>query len=264
MSSGYRVLSVQDIRTFPPITWLAQNTIPNGSLSVIFGPSNIGKSFVALDLAHSVATGTRWMGKRIARGPVIYVAAGEGVSGLRQRMEAWELERGVGLDDVVYVTDAVQLHQYSNVSKFMRNVRDIQPQLVVFDTLARCFAGGNENATEDMGKVISACDEIKATGAAVVLVHHTGHPDEEGNQKHRARGSSSLPAAIDTSIEVCLPAGGELDSNSDRVLRCRKQKDAEWFHPMAFTLKAVRRSGRTLSLVPVVSRVGINGSRPAA
>lgn len=253
MSSSYRVLSVDDLRTFPPPTWLAANIIPDGALGVLYGPPNIGKSFVALDLAHAVGTGIRWAGRRVHQGRVIYVAAGEGVPGLRQRCDAWELERGVSIEDVGYITDAIQLHQSASVDKFMRNVRTFAPALVVFDTLARCFVGGNENAVEDMGKVVSACDEIRAHGAAVLLVHHTGNPDEEGQLRHRPRGSSGLRASVDVEIEVCLPDGAkELNDTDERVLRCRKQKDAEWFPPIQCTLKRVRRGGRTLSLVPVV------------
>lgn len=254
-----RVLSVDDIRAFPPISWLAYNFIPDGSLSVIFGPSNIGKSFFALDLAHSVVTGERWLGRRVRQGPVVYVAAGEGVSGLRQRIDAWELDRGIEIpcDTMGYLTDAVQLHQSAHVDKLIRALKPYEPSLVVFDTLARCFVGGNENSVEDMGKVISACDEIRSRGTAVLLVHHTGVPDEDEDGKprhrHRPRGSSGLMAAVDSAIEICLPTGEvDLDSTSDRVVRCRKQKDAEWFHPITARLRHVRKAGKTLSLVPAV------------
>ena len=68
---------------------------------------------------------------------------------------------------------------------------------VVIDTLARCFAG-DENKTEDMGRFIAACDQLKSTvGVTVLVVHHSGVSDKE-----RARGSSALRAACDFEFRV--------------------------------------------------------------
>lgn len=248
-----RILSVRDIYQFPPVTWLAQHVLPTNGLGLIYGPTNVGKSFVALDLACSVASGLRWLGKRVLEGPVVYVAAGEGVPGLRARLkDGWSVARQVDLRDlpIHFVPEAVQLHVSRSAHAFMDLIADYEPSLVVFDTLARCFVGGNENGVEDMGKVIGACDEIRSrTGAAVLLVHHTGRPNDEG--RVHERGSTALPSAVDTSMEVCLAPDLAVDSvPRRRVLRCRKQKDAEFFFPIEFELREVRKFGRVMSLVP--------------
>ncbi|MFP5368024.1 MAG: AAA family ATPase, partial [Actinomycetes bacterium] len=66
------------------------------------------------------------------------------------------------------------------------------------DTLARAFAGGNENASEDMGLLVLNMDKIREeTGACVLFIHHSGKDAAKG-----ARGHSSLRAALDTEIEV--------------------------------------------------------------
>lgn len=247
-----RLFNVRDIYQFAPLAWLADYLIPANGLACLYSPTNMGKSFVALDLAHSVATGQDWLGRRVQQGPVVYVAAGEGVFGLRGRVQGWARVHNVRLEDypLYYLTEAVPLHISASVHKFLDLIEDVSPTLVIFDTLARCFAGGDENAVQDMGKVIGACDEIRSrTGAAVLLVHHTGRPDEQG-QVHE-RGSSALKSAVDTMIEVALPPGyREADQTRERFLRCRKQKDAEWFLPIRFELEKVTRLGRTISLVP--------------
>ena len=242
---SYRVLSADDIKSFPLPTWLVHRIIPDNSLAVLYGAWGIGKSFIALDLAHSVAAGIRWLGQRTRQGPVVYVAAGEGVRGLRPRIEAWEQDRRRLITDVSYIPEAVLLHQSTSVHSFLRVVKPLEPSLVVFDTLARCFTGGNENTVEDMGKVIGAADEIRAqTDAAVLLLHHTGRPDDEGNAHER--GSSALPAAADMMAE--LAAG---DTPDTRTLCCRKMKDAGAFYPVKIRLKKIRKRGMSDSLVPV-------------
>jgi hypothetical protein len=54
---------------------LIAGTRDEGALSVIYGESNSGKTFVALDKAMAVATGKPWNGKATKRGLVVYVAA---------------------------------------------------------------------------------------------------------------------------------------------------------------------------------------------
>lgn len=247
-----RIYSVRDIYEFPPIEWLASYMLPSNGLGLLYGPSNIGKSFVALDLALSVATGTHFLNKRVRQGSVIYVAAGEGVPGQQARLKGWTRERGMDLEDapIHFLTEAVQLHQPTEMGRFIDLIAEYSPKLVVFDTLARCSAGGNENSVEDTSKAIAACDRIREeTDAAVVLVHHTGRPNEKGEVHER--GSTALISAVDTSWEVQLPKGYEIDTRPlDRTLRCRKQKDADFFHPIDFHLKELYKAGRAQSLVP--------------
>ncbi|MBX9265093.1 helicase RepA family protein, partial [Klebsiella pneumoniae] len=100
-------------------------------------------------------------------------------------------------------------------------------QLIVIDTLARCFGGNDENDAKDMGAFIEGCDTIKReTGATVLVVHHSGKDDTKG-----ARGSSAFRAALDAEFNVRREGdGGAI------ILTCTKVKDAEGPRPAAFDL----------------------------
>lgn len=103
------------------------------------------------------------------------------------------------------------------------------PGLVVVDTLARAFAGADENSTKDMGAFVAACDELKARyRCAVMVLHHSGHGD-----KNRARGSSALKASLDHEYGLSRDAGGAI------CLQCWKSKDAEPPQPLGFALEGV-------------------------
>ena len=54
--------------------------------TVIYGQSNVGKSFFTLDLAYHIAAGRDWHGIEVKQGTVLYLA-GEGGQGLA-RMRA--------------------------------------------------------------------------------------------------------------------------------------------------------------------------------
>jgi hypothetical protein len=84
--------------------------------------------------------------------------------------------------------------------------------------------GGDENSAADMGALNDAVTAlIEATGAAVLLIHHSGKDANKG-----ARGSSALLGAVDTEIEV---SGGQL--------RATKQRDMAPGEPIGFKLQPV-------------------------
>jgi putative DNA primase/helicase len=90
------------------------------------------------------------------------------------------------------------LHSAINVERAIGQVvqKDkIQPRIIIIDTLARNFGGGNENSTEDMSQFVAHIDKHLRDrfNATVLLVHHTGHGSAE-----RGRGSRALKAAVDT------------------------------------------------------------------
>jgi RecA-family ATPase len=55
--------------------WLIEGVIEHGGLAMLFGPSGHGKSFLSADWMMCVTTGTRWAGREVRQGRVIYVAA---------------------------------------------------------------------------------------------------------------------------------------------------------------------------------------------
>ena len=82
----------------------------------------------------------------------------------------------------------------------------------------RCFGGADENKTADMNMFVAGCDRVRVeTGAAILVVHHTGKSAENG-----ARGSSALRAACDFEYSIDRPEKGML-----YVLKCTKVKDSE-------------------------------------
>jgi hypothetical protein len=68
-----------------------------GAMTVLYGESNAGKTFIAMDMAYHVARGLPWAGRRTAALPVLYVAA-EGGQGARKRAAALAARHGVSCD----------------------------------------------------------------------------------------------------------------------------------------------------------------------
>ena len=102
--------------------------------------------------------------------------------------------------------------------------------LIVIDTLSRTLAGGNENMPDDMGAFVRHVDRLRdATGAHVMIVHHTGKTLSQG-----ARGHSLLRAAVDTEIEISRP-----EESKRSVALVTKQRDEDTGASLAFQLRVI-------------------------
>ena len=200
-----------------------------GAMSVVYGPSNVGKTFWAADLAMHVAAGWEWRGCEVAQMPVLYVAA-EGAFGIRNRVAAFRrhYEMSETLPFHVIPVAVNLLSDDEAVERLINTAKVKGAGMIVLDTLARVIAGGNENAPDDMGQLIGNCDRIREEARChVMLVHHTGKDEARG-----ARGHSSLRAATDTEVEV---SGG----NGVSVAKVTKQRELEIEGEFGFTLKVV-------------------------
>lgn len=206
-----------------------------GSLAVIFGDSNSGKTFFALDLALAIAAGKPWRGRMTKRGLVIYVA-GEGAASVRIRIAAYRLENPdiTGLPFAI-VSQAVDFLSLDSINALIETIRAAETEcgekvvIVVIDTFARALAGGDENSAQDVGQAVAGADFIRSeTGACVAFVHHAGKDPSKG-----ARGSSALRAATDTEILIEGQTG-------QRTATVTKQRDLETGESMPFELLPVK------------------------
>ena len=214
---------VEAVRDWKDPEYVVEGYILDNGLCMMFGPSGKGKSFVALDIGLSVAAGIDWHDKKVKGGPVIYVS-GEGRSGLKGRLKAWFLTRKVKDEDSLFFINSgpVNLSDEKDVKGFIGRVGSAfakQPvRLIIFDTLANCTLGADENSSRDVNLIVQNCRLVQnETKAAVLLVHHTGHSNEE-----RARGSSSLKGAMDT--EMGVNSNG---AKNGLAIKITKQKDGE-------------------------------------
>ena len=211
--------SASEVAKRPPMKWLIHGVLPKGEVACLFGPSGSGKSFVAFSMAHALALGVDWWGRKVhQRQRVLYVAL-EGSAGLGQRVEAHQRFHGVEYDDRLTVAEgSLNLLDKDDVRAFVKELKAERRKFEVIwlDTLAQATPGANENSSEDMGRALAHTKLIaEATGAMVILIAHTGKDVSKGS-----RGWSGQKGAMDAELEVTREKG------KPRTLHCSKQKDA--------------------------------------
>lgn len=189
--------------------------VHQGDLSMVYGPSGCGKTFLALYIANAVASGqASILGRRVRQGRVALFAL-EGAGGLGKRVKALEAQSGATDNLFVYRGPLQLFRQETIVRDVIAAILECQADVVIFDTLARTMSGANENSPEDMTHMLGVFAKIQAaTGAHVMLVHHSGKDKALG-----ARGHSSLRAAVDVELEVAK------DEKGERTVQVTKGRD---------------------------------------
>ena len=217
-------------------TYIIKNWIAENSISVVYGPSNVGKSFFCMSLAYHIAAGEEWIGNKIKRGSVLYLAT-EGGRAFENRLYA--LHEKHGFNDVSLAVRPSPINLYdadediAKIEAIMAEIgkRNEPVTVLVIDTLARATAGQmDENNNSEMSRLIAGLDAIRErTGVHIMLVHHSGKDASKG-----ARGASALRAACDTEIELSFD-----EETRVRTARATKQRDMETGAEINFILQIV-------------------------
>ncbi len=220
LAAGFWATSAENHIDMP---YLVKGLFDRGQMIVLWGPPGSGKTFAALSLAAHIGAGQRWAGRRVKRGKVLYICAESTRKRLENRtralLDAYPDLAGTDLFLVPLTLDLLRGDaDIVSVLAACEQMHDVA--LIVVDTLAVTFGGGDENSPEDMGLYVSNMKLLKdRTGAAILIVHHCGKDEAKG-----MRGHSSLLGALDGELAVERP-----DPKQPRIFKAGKLREGESF-----------------------------------
>lgn len=193
--------------TEPPLEWLIEGLWVDKARGLIAGNPGVGKTWLALDMLMSVASGQLCLGKYpVKQGAVLLVEEEASELNLSRRVHA--MARARNLHDADLTNFYHLTRQFVKIPRDMKEIvffvleNDIK--LVVFDSLRR-FHGGDENSSTEMQKVLDAFAMISSfCNCSVVLIHHLAKRNDKSPTPlfERLRGSSDLWAWRDCLIGV--------------------------------------------------------------
>ena len=220
IKSEFRGRFIHEFASLKPFRdWLLKGVFLAKTFCLVIGAPGSGKSFLALDLALTMALAAvdptaprEWFGRRIKPCGVIYLAA-EGGDDFTIRVQAWLLAKGLPADfklPMFLIPTAVDLRssednarklstEINNVAQVMRLQFNCDVGVLFIDTFNRVLAGGDDTSPEHVGRLIRNFDILReATGAAVIAIHHTS----KNSKTNDPRGHSSIRADNDGEIFV--------------------------------------------------------------
>lgn len=194
--------------------WLIRDLLPQGTCGMLAGAPKQGKTFVALGLAASVATGRSFLGKQVEEtGKALYVAGEDTETTVKTR-----LGDAAAFVDVSF--DALRIDTQSGIEDLADAARGYS--LVILDPLVS-FHRLSENSAGPIVAMLAGLRGIsRMTQATIMLVHHTKkESSNSGSSGQSMRGSSVFHGWLEFGLYL---GGGKLDVE----LRMAPSWSAEW------------------------------------
>jgi hypothetical protein len=186
--------------------WLVIDLWGASSVGVIGGAPKCAKTWLGLDLALSVATGTACLGKYAVPdpGPVLVYLAEDALLMVRERIEGMVRHRGLDLSRVaidVITAPVLRLDRDPDRTRLRETVRRLQPRLLLLDPLVRLHRIDENDAGEVAGLLAYFRALQREFDLSVVLVHHTRKSAVGGVAAGQGlRGSSDIHAFGDSNL----------------------------------------------------------------
>ena len=186
--------------------WLVEQLWGDSSVGVIGGAPKCSKTWLGLDVALSVATGTACLGRyAVPRpGPVLIYLAEDALAVVRERVEGMARHRGMELAGVeihVITAPSLRLDRQPHRQRLLETAHRLRPRLLLLDPLVRLH-GVDENDAQQVAELLAYFRLLqRRLDLSVILVHHTRKNATGGVAAGQGlRGSSDLHAFGDSNL----------------------------------------------------------------
>jgi hypothetical protein len=194
-------------------SWLIERLWTHQAVGIIGGSPKSGKTWLALEMAVSVASGTPCLATFpvSSSGPVLLYAAEDSAATLRSRVETLARLHGVDfgrLDVHIITVDSLRLDRPDHQNRLESTLQLYKPVLLVLDPLVRVHAI-DENVAGQVAALLGYLRSLQRnTGAAIALVHHVRkNPSPTGAAGYSLRGSGDLYAWLDSFLYLRMHQG---------------------------------------------------------
>lgn len=244
MNFQIEIIPLSTLLALPEPEWLIEGHIHQQEMGVMYGPPNMGKSFVAIDWALSVANGIPWLGRyATTQTPVLYMA-GEGGSSLQKRADAWQAKHNRTLSPIYFQCRPIPVLNDDAIAELQEALDafvlsddhepGINPGFIVVDTLSQFMCGGDENGSDMAAFVANLRSLSQERNATILIVHHT---NKGGIQE---RGHTALRSNVDVMFSI---VGHEKHHQLAEIeIQNDKQRDDKKALPERIAVEVLRQS----------------------
>jgi hypothetical protein len=222
-----------ELATHKP-SWLIDQLWTHQAVGVIGGSPKSGKTWLALEIAVSVASGTSCLGRFdvLSPGLVLIYAAEDSAAAVRSRIETLARLHQVDfgrLDVHIITMDSLRLDRPEHQDRLESTMLLYKPALLILDPLVRIHAI-DENVAGQVSMLLGYIRSLqRKSGAAIALVHHVRkNASSNGSAGYSLRGSGDLYAWLDSFLYLRIHQG-------QRILSA-EHRSAPGFGPIALEL----------------------------
>ena len=183
---------------YEPVSFVVDDLLPQG-LHLLAGAPKIGKSWLALWLAVTVAKGDPVWGMGVKQGTTLYLCLED--STLRIQNRLFEITEDAPAN-VHFSTNSDTLGK--GLEEQLRAFLSEHPDtvLVIIDTLQMIRGAGYDNTYANDYRDLSALKQIAdAHGIAILLIHHL-RKESADDVFNRISGTTAISGAVDSSFTL--------------------------------------------------------------
>jgi len=234
--------------------WLIDSLWTHEAVGILGGAPKCCKSWLGLDMAISVASGTPCLGRFAVYNPgaVLIYLAEDTLADVRARCEAICAHRFISLSqlDLFSITvSSLRLDLAEDQKRLHATIAHKKPRLLLLDPLVRLHRL-DENSSADISRILGFLRELQREHAlAIILVHHASKR-QHAQPGQSLRGSSDLHAFGDSNAYLAR--------KQDRLVLTLEHRSAKPIDPLEIQL--VSDSCETSAHLEVVSSFKLNDS----
>ena len=196
-------------KSFKPYRAMVEGLFPRG-LTVLAGTSKIGKSWMMLDLAISVASGTPFLGRKVMQSGVLYYCLEDTEYRIQDRMYDLADDPPPSLYFSIK-SEKLGSGFIKDIKEILRNHSEIE--LIIIDTLQKVRKSDDGSGSGSYGKDYEDISKLKELAdlndKVVVVVHHLRKQDDKFDPFNEISGSTGISGASDTNMVLKKPEGSK-------------------------------------------------------
>ncbi|WP_406857570.1 AAA family ATPase [Alsobacter sp. KACC 23698] len=193
-------------KSFPPVQWIVPDLVPEG-LTLLVGSPKTGKSWLALEIALAVASGSSCLaGLTCEQGQVLYLALEDNQRRLQRRICKLIGEGADGPGSLEFATE-----WHGGVAEIRKWLEEFSnARLVIIDVLQRFRPStGKHSQYEADYQAIGDLQQLAGQyGVAIVVIHHTRKGEASDDPFEAVSGTQALAGAADTTLMLRRSSNG--------------------------------------------------------
>lgn len=194
------VSELQD-KTLPPMKWLIDDLLPVGGVVMLSAKPKMGKSFLAIQLALSVASGGEFLGFQARKNEVLYIDLETSQRSMKNRISMMTDDAPRGL----YLMTPQEVFEFGNIGNgfesqvdfFLESHKGVK--LVIVDTYG--LIQGSRTAAQNIyrqeyAEISHLNSWARKKGFTLVLIHHQNKQDDYANPVQGISGSTGITGGL--------------------------------------------------------------------
>lgn len=236
------VSELQD-KTLPPMKWLIDDLLPVGGVVMLSAKPKMGKSFLAIQLALSVASGGEFLGFQARKHEVLYIDLETSQRSMKNRISMMTADAPKGL----YLMTPQEVFEFGNIGNgfesqvdyFLESHKGVK--LVIVDTYG--LIQGSRTAAKNIyrqeyAEISHLNSWARKKGFTLVLIHHQNKQDDYSNPVQGISGSTGITGGLQayyilskrdyTDTKTKLTIGGKEIMERDIFIRPESDTNRTW------------------------------------